>query len=626
MITSDSTWKCSPGPIIFNAIRQGETYDARLEKEGWMLPGYDESDWYDVRLVRGPEGIMRSQSMPPIRITEKRNPVQVRKIQNNIWVCDFGQNIAGFAELSVSAESGTRIVMKYGEKLYPDGTVDQRNIDGLVAEKPFQTDQYITNGKGPETWHPRFVYHGFRYVEVRGFPGTLSPDQIKACIVHTDFEKKGTFETSSKLVNRIQQNTEWSFVNNFHGYPTDCPHREKNGWTGDAQLASEMALYNFQVETAYDKWIRDILDVQLASGMIPAIVPTGGWGYYWGNGPAWDYALLVIPWNTYLYSGDRQMLEKYYPYMVKYMSFLTSTAENHIVRWGLGDWVPVRTTTPPELITTAYYYQDAVLMSRMSSILGEKEDMEYFRDLAGKIKNAFQDEFTDRTNGLNAGNGSQTSLGCALYFSLLDSTDNDIIAEKLIHQIRESDLNLDFGVLGSKFVPNALALNGYREEAFKMIHNEKFPGWGNWVSRGATTLWEDWEGEASRNHVFFGDVSAWFYKFLAGIQVDEKNPGFKHFFIRPFFPEALSWVNAEVQSYYGNIVSKWTRHDDKIELDITIPFNTSATIELQDVVEVMVTDLVNGEKVELMKVQNNKENFSSRLGSGKYRINISVNH
>ena len=199
-----------------------------------------------------------------------------------------------------------------------DGTVDQRNIDGLVASTPFQTDVYITKGGDAETWHPRFTYHGFQYVEVDGFP-EMALNNIKACVISTSMPKKGSFSCSNELINKIQTNAEWSFRSNYHGYPTDCPHREKNGWTGDGQLASDMALYNYHVEKSYKKWVEDIIDSQLPSGMVSAIVPTGGWGYYWGNGPAWDYALIILPWNMYKYSGDKQSLEKYYPAMKKYM-------------------------------------------------------------------------------------------------------------------------------------------------------------------------------------------------------------------------------------------------------------------------------------------------------------------
>jgi alpha-L-rhamnosidase len=620
-VQSDSTWKCSPSPVFFNSIRQGEFYDARHEQPGWSETGLDESHWLPVRQVTGPGGKMTAQIMPPIRITEKLNPVTIRRTTNHTWVCDFGQNIAGFAELSVSLSAGARILLKYGEKLSSDGRVDQSNIDGLVAQNPFQTDEYITRGSGRETWHPRFVYHGFQYIEVDGYPGELKEENIRACVVHTDFLKKGHFESASPLLNQIQHNTEWSFLNNFHGYPTDCPHREKNGWTGDAQLANDMALYNFLVEGAYDKWLNDIVDAQLSSGKIPAIVPTGGWGYHWGNGPAWDFALFIVPWNMYVYSGDHQVLRKYYPALIKYLDFLSGTATDGIIRWGLGDWVPVKTITPPELITTAYYYQQCLVASKIAEVLGYYQDQEKYQGWAREIRKAFNEQFVMDQDPW-VGNGSQSSLGCALYFSLLDSVFTEPALQKLINDIQNSDMNLDFGVLGSKFVPNALAQAGRMDIAYDLINTTDFPGWGHWVSRGATTLWEDWRGESSRNHVFFGDVSAWFYRYLAGIRPDEKIPGFKHFYIAPWFPGDLKWVKARMDSFYGPIKSNWEKNGNSLRMNVQIPFNTSATLRLVDVKNMILKNSENGEVLVPDITESKNQFYEITLKAGKYIVDI----
>ena len=580
-IYTDDTWNCAPGPIVFNSIRQGECYDARNEEQGWNTPGFDASGWQPVRVVRGPEGKMAAQSMPPIRIVEKIGPKTITKIGSGNYLVDFGQNMAGFIEMSIESDAGHEIQFKYGEKLLPDGGVDQGNIEGLVASAPFQTDIYITKGGTSESWHPRFVYHGFQYVEISGWPGELSPDQIRGCFVTTDMNKRGEFSSSSALLNTIQQNTQYSFQSNYHGYPTDCPHREKNGWTGDAQLASEMALFNYEVETSYDKWIGDMTDSQLKSGMVSAIVPTGGWGYYWGNGPAWDVALINIPWNTYVFSGDRQVLEKYFPFMEAYFNFLSKTAENQIINWGLGDWVPVQTETPANLITTAYYGHMADLMSDISAVLGDLVKSKDYAEKAARIKDAFRSKFYGRVNG-TYGNGSQTSLACPVYLNILEPAEKRRVVDKLARSLKESELNLDFGVLGAKFVPNALADNGYKDLAFSRINNTNFPGWGHWAARGATSLWEDWKGDGSLNHIFFGDVSAWFFKYLGGIRPDPAHPGFSHFYIDPYFPEDLSWVRSEVNTVRGKVISHWEKTGNSVIMKIEIPFNSEATILIPD--------------------------------------------
>jgi alpha-L-rhamnosidase len=434
--------------------------------------------------------------------------------------------------------------------------------------------------------------------------------------------KTGSFSCSNELLNSIQKATEWSFINNYHGYPTDCPHREKNGWTGDAQLASDMALYSYDVVNSYDKWVNDIVDSQLASGMVSAIVPTGGWGYYWGNGPAWDHALLILPWKSYIYTGNKEMLEKYYPFMKKYIEFLSGTAEDFIVRWGLGDWVPVRATTPPELITTAYYYHNVIIMSKIAGVLGKNIDVNRYASLAANIKSAFEKEFVDKSNYI-VGNGTQTALSCPLFFNMLDADLAYEVLNNLVENIENNDLNLDFGVLGSKFVPNTLAEMGKIEVAYDMINTTDFPGWGHWISLGATSLWEDWKGESSRNHVFFGDVSAWFYKYLGGIRPVEENPGYKHFKVKPYFLDDLSWVRSSTMSSFGRIESNWDREEDGITMDINIPFNTSATIILPENITYRVL-FENKNQISTNEIPNYGNNIAFTLASGNYQIKLGL--
>jgi len=621
-IYSDDSWRSSPGPVTFNSIRQGEEYDARLEQAGWDSPGFFDKHWYPVRKVVGPEGKMTAQVLPPIKITQKLDPVNIYATNKNTWVADFGQNIAGFIELIADLPADTKITFKYGEKLLPDGTVDQSNIDPLVADEPFQTDIYISKGMGTSHWHPRFTYHGFQYVEISGFPNEPEMNQLKANVVSTSLAKKGNFSSSNELLNKIQRNAEWSLLGNYHGYPTDCPHREKNGWTGDAQLASDMALYNYNIELAYDKWVRDIVDSQLPSGMISAIVPTGGWGYYWGNGPAWDYALIIIPWKTYIYSGDIQMLKKYYPAMKKYMDFLSGTTDNYIIRWGLGDWVPVNTRTPADIITTAYYYHDAIIMSKIAAILGNGIEENQYSSLAENIRKAFQAQYMDQEE-ITVGNGSQAALSSPLFFDMLDDETTQKIVDLLAENIHKNELNLDFGALGSKLVPNALSENGHIETAYKMINTTSFPGWGNWVSQGATTLWEDWKGEGSLNHIFFGDVSAWFYKYLGGIKPDTEQPGFKHFFLQPYFASDLNWVKSDINTLYGQIKSNWEKSASSVSMNIKIPVNTNATVILPG--EIIPSILENGKSYTSdYKFDSANNNTEIILGSGSYTIEFNI--
>ncbi|HNU28524.1 MAG TPA: family 78 glycoside hydrolase catalytic domain, partial [Sedimentisphaerales bacterium] len=414
VIASDATWRVSTGPIVFDSIRNGEIYDARLEKADWDDPGCDDSNWPLAQIDSGPKGELRAQLMPPIQVTDTLKSAKLTEPKPGVYVFDIGQNLAGWARLKVSGPTGTEVVIRYGERLNKDGTLDQKDIGQHIKTGKAQTDTYILKGQGTEVWEPRFVYHGFQYVEVTGLPGKPSLDTIEARVVHTAFDKAGSFECSNDLFNRIQRNTLWSYVSNFVGYPTDCPHREKNGWTGDAHLAAETGLYNFDSAAAYAKWMNDFKDEQRDSGELPGIVPTSGWGYAWGNGPAWDSAYVLIPWYLYEYEGDAQVLADQYNRLQRYVDYLTSKAQNHIVSIGLGDWVPAKSKTPEKVTSTGYYYCDALIVSKTAAMLGKTEDARKYGDLALKIRDAFNREFFQKDTGLYDG-GTQTAMSCALY-------------------------------------------------------------------------------------------------------------------------------------------------------------------------------------------------------------------
>ena len=573
---TDSSWKCAPSPITFHSIRQGEFYDARLEQDGWDRASFHDDRWQPARRVHGPEGVLTAQMLPPIKNMQQLEPVALTALNDSVFVLDFGQAMSGFISMRARGERGKRVTFVYGERLDERGFVDQRDIASLVKTAPFQTDQYTFRGDGLETWQPRFVYHGFRWVEVRGFPGAPAADFFKANVVHTSFAQNGSFACSNELLNKIQSITLWSFKSNYHGYPTDCPHREKNGWTGDAHLAAETGLLNFAVQPAYAKWIRDFVDEQQPSGEIAAVIPTAGWGYYWGNGPAWDSALLLIPWYLYLYSGDLGILGDAYDAMKRYVDFLGTRAENHLVNWGLGDWCPVRTEAPPIVTSTAYYFKDVSLLAQIAALLGKADDAAHYAALADEIRAAFNQAFFDPATG-NIADGSQTAISCALYQGLVDDENRGRVLAALVKSL-DGDLNFDAGILGTKYLFNVLADHEQQALAYDRINSTAYPGRGHWLTKGATTLWESWDGSGSRIHVMFGDVSAWFYKTLAGLHPVEKYPGFKHFIVKPFFAPDLEWIEANHESPYGRIIGAWRRQDGRITVRIRVPVNASASV------------------------------------------------
>lgn len=577
VVASDATWRVSTGPTVFDSIRNGETYDARLEIPDWDAGSFDDTNWPLAKVDAGPKGELRSQMMPPIKVTQTLRSAKLTEPKPGVYVFDVGQNLAGWARLKISGPAGTEVVMRYGERLNEDGTLDQREIGQHIKTGKPQTDTYILKGQGTEVWEPRFVYHGFQYVEVTGLPGKASLDMLEARVVHTAFDKAGSFECSNELFNRVQRNTLWSYVSNFHGYPTDCPHREKNGWTGDAHLAAETGLYNFDSAAAYAKWINDLYDEQRDSGELPGIVPTSGWGYAWGNGPAWDSAYVLIPWYLHQYNGDTRVLADHYERHKRYVDYLTSKAQNGIVSIGLGDWVPAKSKTPEKVTSTGYYYRDAVIVSKTAAMLGKTEDARKYENLANGIRDAFNREFFNKDTGLYAG-GTQTAMSCALTHGLVPPQEQERVLNNLVAMIEKNDGFLDAGILGTKYLIDCLTAGGRADVVYAMSTKTAYPSWGRWLEEGATTLWEQWDGEASRNHIMFGHISAWFYQVLGGIRLDPDAAGFKRFAIKPQLLGDVRWAKAEYESMYGTIRSNWEIRGGRLILKIAVPVNTTATV------------------------------------------------
>jgi len=577
VVASDATWRVTTGPIVFDSIRNGERYDARQEKAGWDIAETSDADWPVAQIVAGPKGKLTAQMMPPIKVTKTIRPVKLAEPKPGVYVFDVGQNIAGWARLRVFGPGGTEVVLRYGERLNTDGTLDQKEIGQHIKTGKPQTDTYILKGRGTEVWEPRFAYHGFQYVEATGLPGKPDLGTLEARVVHTAFDRAGAFECSNDLFNRIQRNTLWSYVSNFVGYPTDCPHREKNGWTGDAHLAAETGLYNFDAAAAYTKWLDDLKDEQRPTGELPGIVPTSGWGYQWGNGPAWDSAYVLIPWYLYQYRGDTRILAEHYDRLKLYVDYLTSKAKNGSVAIGLGDWAPAKTTTPEKITSTGYYYCDALIVSQAAALLGKAEDAKKYADLAAAIRDAFNREFYDHKTGLYAG-GTQTAMSCALYHGLVPPQERAKVLGRLVEAIRAKDGHLDAGILGTKYLIDSLTASGRADVVYGMATKTDYPSWGRWLEQGATTLWEQWDGEASRNHIMFGHISAWFYQTLAGINADAEAAGFKRIIFKPRLLGDVKWAHAEHESMYGTIKSTWEIKDGLFTLKIAVPVNTSATV------------------------------------------------
>jgi alpha-L-rhamnosidase len=583
-VASDETWKTNAGPITFSDIYGGENFDARLEEPGWDRPGFDERSWQPARIVDAPKGRLVAQAMHPVRVTRIIAPVAMSQPAPGVFLFDAGQNLTGNVELAISGPAGSRVTMRYGEKLDARGRLDQsdigRHIFRFGPKQQFQTDIYTLKGEGMEHWKARFTYHGFQYIEVTDAPAGLTLDNIRIHVLHSDVPEAGMFESSDATLNRIWANGRSSYLGNLVGIPTDCPHREKNGWTAAAHIACEQGLYYQDGITVYEKWLDDLGDEQFITGALPGIVPTSGqWGYAFGSGPAWDSAFLIIPWHLYEYYGDITALQRHYDGARKYIDYLTTRARDNIVAIGLGDWSIWKAQTPPGITDTAYYYRGARIVAAAARILGRDNDAKEYDELAERIRAAFNRAFYDAETGSYVP-GTQTAIGCALYFGLVEPENEALVVGNLVAAIEANGRHLDFGFLGSKYVLNALAAHGHAELAYAMIMQDSPPSYAWQIAQGATTLWEEWNGSKSQNHTFFGDVNAWMMKTIAGINCEPAEPGFRHIVIKPRAVGDLSFASAHYDSIRGRVASSWTLKDGEFRLDVTIPANCTATIHV----------------------------------------------
>ena len=625
-VVSDASWLYNTGPIVFDGVHNGEIYDARQERVGWNTAGYEPKDWRTVRIARPPGGIMHCQIMPPCRVFETIHPVSLKEVKPGVWIYDMGRNIAGWAHLTVSGPAGTTVVMRHSEKLGPDGDIDQSNIDWLFETDVFQTNSYTLRGDGVETYEPRFTYHGFQYVQVTGLPGPATKDMLTGRVVHADLERIGSFECSNDLLNRIQAASIASTTSNYYATPTDCPHREKNGWTGDAHLSAEQVLYNLEPAAAYTKWLDDFTDCQRPSGAFPGIVPTAGWGYNWGAGPAWDSAFILIPWYLYVYRGDVEILRRHYDRMKKYLGFLDSMATDYIVKFGLGDWCPPvgeldDYRAPAELTNTAYYYGDACILAKIAGLLGKNSDLKRYENLAKSIKAAARKTFYNKKEQRLAVQ-SQTSIACFLYQGLVEDDEIETFTAMLLDEVAACKDHLDCGILGTKYLLNVLTMQGQADAAYRIANQRDFPSWGLWLEQGATTLWERWGDGFSRNHHAFCYISEWFYKTLAGIVPDPSQPGFKHVIIAPWPVGDLTYATGETRSPYGRLRSSWRRQNGRFLLEISIPANSTAEVHLPTADPAAVTESGTGADesphVSFRRVERGRVVYE--IGAGEYHF------
>ena len=582
VVKSDLSWRTGHGILGKNNIYTGEYRDLTKVQKGWDMPGFDDSKWRGVGYRSVPSLNVTAQHARPIRIDWTREAKELRQINDTTWLYDFGQNMSGVTQLSLQGERGTVLHIRCGERLR-DGQLDPTNIDvyyrGNKQTDPFQTDVVTLSGEKDE-YTTQFNYKGFRYAQVEtSKPMTLTAENLKACFMHSDVPQVGTIEASKGIIGRLMHASRYSYLSNLMGLPTDCPQREKNGWTADAHCASELGLLNYDAILGYEKWMNDHADNQRPDGQIADIIPSGGWGY--GVNPTWSASMFIIPMNLYRLYGDLTAIRTVLPLCQKYLQFIRPYInEQGLVPHGLGDWVPYETSTPESFTTTCYCYLMARHMARFMQLT--QQDATAYEALATAFCDSLNRHCYDAATGLYA-NGSQCAQALALYVGIVPEARRQQVADQLSRLVRQRDNHLDFGMIGSKTVMRILSEYGYVDQALEMALQPDAPSFAAWLKAGYTTPPEEWiaKGGSSLNHVFLGDIDAWMYQYLAGINPDDAQGGMQHIIIRPYFPRQLSWVRASYQAVTGRVESAWQRSGHQVTLQVTIPVNATATVVLQ---------------------------------------------
>lgn len=589
------TWRVAGGPVLENSVYDGEVYDARQERPGWAEPGGMDSSkgWYFSAFgMDGPGGRLEPAMLEPIRVVETLDAQLVSQPVPGQYVFDLGQNIAGWVQLRVSGDAGTRITLKHAESLHADGRVNQENLRSARAE-----DVYILKGEGEEIWEPRFTYHGFRYVQVEGYPGQPGLDAVRGRVVRSSVDTAGAFECSSDLLNRIHKMIWWTESGNLHSIPTDCPQRdERMGWLNDLAARSEETIYNFNLSGLFSKFCADITDAQDGSGAITDTAP-----FRWGMRPAdpVSVAYLLIPWLLYTHYGDMRTMAERYEGMKRWVNYLTSCAEDGIVTYSYyGDWAPpvgegvagsigdsaVSASTPGALISTACYAYSARLLAQMAFVLGKKRDAEAYMRLAEGITEDFNAEFWD-DDASGYGSNNQSCNAIALYMGLVPEERRDAVVANLIRDVQAHDNHLTTGNICTKYLLEALTAAGRSDVAFRIVAQQTYPSWGHMLAGGATTLWERWEhatggGMNSHNHPMMGSVGAWFYRALAGIRAHPGGAGFSRFSIRPEIVADLDYVNASLKTVRGDVAVSWKREGQDVSMRVEVPAGSTVRVAL----------------------------------------------
>lgn len=633
-VVSDASWKTAAGPVTFSSIYGGEDYDANLEQQGWNQPSFNDQHWQHAVIVDGP-ALLNSQTEDPLKIFEHFTPQKITQPKPGVWVYDFGQNASAIPAIVLKGKKGASVKIIPGELLADNGTVTQNYIGSPV------NFTYTLKGEGVESWQPRFIYYGFRYVQIEGAvpankanpSGLPVVAELKSLHTRNSAERIGSFTCSNTLFNKTFTLIDWAIQSNTASVFTDCPHREKLGWLEEAHLVGSSIRYNYDIASLCRKVITDMRMSQTADGLIPDIAPEYvqfGWGFR--DSPEWGSNGVILPWYVYQWYGDKQVLQENYSMMTRYVAYLESKSKNHILSFGLGDWYDigpkdpgVSQLTPNGVTATAIYYYDLTILSKVAAVLGNAADEEKYKALSADVKSTFNKAFFNYTTNQYA-TGSQTANAMALYMGLTEPDRKQKVTDNLVKGLRDHDNRLTAGDIGYRYLLRALDDAGRSDVIFDMNSRSDVPGYGYQLARGATALTESWQGNriSSNNHFMLGHLMEWFYSGLGGIRPAENDVAFHDIVIRPEPVGDVRFVKAGYDSPYGTISVHWIKEHHTFDMKVVIPPNANAVVYLPANARSAV--MVNGKNITADKTVDDQGFQNGRklvkVGSGAYHFQV----
>jgi alpha-L-rhamnosidase len=623
VVATDESWKAAYGPIFEADFLMGETYDSRKEMTDWCTYWFNDVAWDNVAMTDKIDAMIQAYPGTPVQKVLQIDAKKIAEPSKGSYVFDMGQNFAGWVRLKASGQTGTKIVLRFAEMLNPDGTIYTTNLRAARC-----TDTYILKGSGEEVWEPCFTYHGFRYVEVTGYPGEPALDAITGVVIQSNTPRVGYFECSDPMVNQLYSNIVWGQRSNFIEVPTDCPQRdERLGWTGDAEIFIRTATYNMDVSAFFTKWLVDLEDAQSPQGAFPDVAPRK---VAMGDGTAaWGDAGVICPWTIYKVYDDKRVIDKHFESMKKWIDYLRANSKDLLrPNKGYGDWVSIGSDTPKDVIATAYFAYSTRLLAKMAAAIGRGNEAKEYEELFGQIRDAFNKAYVSEDGRIKG--DTQTCYLLGLYFDLLPTDKRRLAADHLVERIKAKDWHLSTGFVGLSYLLPTLTETGHLDVAYRLLENDTFPSWGYSIKNGATTIWERWDGWTqekgfqdpgmnSFNHYSFGSVGRWLFNTVAGIDTD--GPGYKTIIIHPQ-PGNMTSAKASYDSINGNIISDWQLKGNTFTLNVTVPANTTAMVYIPADSAMDITEsgkpAVKAEGVRFQQIKQGTAVFI--IGSGQYQF------